>query len=66
MAMRDIDRLRKEAAKLSSKEQVQLAELLIEDARKKAEVTDINVFAGKVTLTVDPLEYQRSLRAEWP
>jgi hypothetical protein len=65
MAMRDIDRLRKEAEKLTSKEQIKLAELLLEDARKKAETTDLSAFAGTVTMTVEPLEYQRSIREEW-
>lgn len=66
MAMRDVDRLRKEADKLTSKEQIQLAELLLEDARKKAEDIDLSAFAGTVKMTIDPLEFQRSIRAEWP
>ena len=68
MALRDLKELQREADALRPEEQVQLARYLLKKA-KEAELKDtgsLSEFRGCIRLTVDPLEYQWSIRAEWP
>jgi hypothetical protein len=37
----------------------------VDAAISKASKKDIMKFAGKLKITIDPLEYQRQLRDEW-
>ena len=65
--MRDIEHLRKEATGLSSREKLQLAQLLIADATQDASATrqDVNALAGTIKLGEDAMEIQKRLRSEW-
>jgi hypothetical protein len=65
MAMRDVERLQKEAEALSREEQIQLAEILLSNAKQPGKVTDLSSFSGCIKLTIDPIEYQRAMRSEW-
>ena len=68
MAMRDMKQIRDEALRLEPEEQVQLAVFLLHHSRMKAIKSsgDLSEFRGSLHLTVDPLEHQARLRAEWP
>jgi len=64
--MRDVERLRKEAEALPREEQLQLAEILLANTKLTSNNADLDSFWGCLTLTIDPLEFQRSIRSEWP
>ncbi len=68
MAMRELKHLQEEAEKLTQDQQLELAQFLIERARRKkyvAKPVDLNKFAGTVNFPEDALEYQHRVRAEW-
>jgi len=68
MALRDLKELQKQADGLKPEEQIRLAHYLLAKAAKAGlkPTGDLSEFKGSVKLTVDPLEFQRVIRAEWP
>lgn len=67
MALRNLKELQTDADALSPAEQVELANYLLEKAKKSTlRVTgDLSEFKGKINLNIDPLEFQRAIRSEW-
>ncbi len=68
MSVGDLQRLQKEAEELTPDEQVQLARHLLERAQERPlkPTGDLSAFKGCLKLSVDPIEYQRQIRSEWP
>ena len=69
MALRRLDEIKRETDALSKEEKLELAEFLIQDARRNryaGKVADLNRYSGIVKLKEDPLECQKLTRAEWP
>lgn len=67
MALRDFKELQQDADALTPKEQVELAHYLLAKARGAAlkQSGNLNEYKGTVKLSIDPLNYQKSIRAEW-
>jgi hypothetical protein len=68
MALRDYDRLRKQADALTERERVELAKYLLSSAPRtmRGGAKAREALSGSLKLSIDPLEFQRSIRAEWP
>ena len=68
MSNRDLRAIQHDAEALTPQEQLQLAEYLMAKARSSTlkECGDLSEFKGSIQLTVDPVEYQKSVRADWP
>ncbi len=68
MALQDMIELQKQADALNPEEQILLANYLLGKAKRPMlqPATDLSEFRGAIKLTKDPLEFQRSIRAEWP
>ena len=65
MSTRAFERLRLKVDQLSNEERRELARYLLELGEQSTERSlDINSLKGTLNLTVDPLEYQRSSRAD--
>ena len=65
MAMRDVDRFKKEAARLTPDEQRRLAHDLLKMANvQKVMSGEIDELAGTIHLAKGPLEIQREMRAD--
>lgn len=66
--MRDLEQLQKDSAKLSTEEQLKLAEYLIARARRQKRPDpkqDIGEFYGTIKFPEDALAFQHRVRAEW-
>ena len=68
MALRDLKELQKQVDALPPEEQVQLAHYLLAKAKQPRlkRTGNLSEFRGAIKLTVDPLEFQKAIRAEWP
>lgn len=68
MAAPDWKELQKRLDSLTPEEKVQLAEYLMRQAAEGGikPTGDLSQFRGIIKLSVDPMEFQRSVRGEWP
>ena len=67
MAMRDFDRLQREAELLTPEEQVRLAEYLMARVKRSTSGTqvELSAFYGICRFPEDAMEYQKRVRSEW-
>jgi hypothetical protein len=67
MALRDLKQLQQDADALDPEEQLALANYLYAKARTSAlkATGNLSEFKGAVDLKLDPVEFQKSIRAEW-
>ena len=67
MAQRDWKEIQAEADALSAEEQILLANYLLSKAKSRLKATgNLHEFRGAIKLSIDPCEFQKSIRAEWP
>lgn len=68
VAPRDLETIQRDADSLSPEEQIALANYLLEKAtgRRLRTTGNLSEFKGAIRLTEDPIEFQKSIRAEWP
>ena len=68
MAQRDLDQIKQAAENLTNEQLLDLAQYLLEKARKPrypVKKADLSEFYGKIEFPEDALEYQQRIRAEW-
>lgn len=67
MAQRKLNDVKIKALQLPPDKQVELAEFLLsrQESIQIKPATDLNSFSGTLNPSIDPLDYQRSIRAEW-
>ena len=68
MALKKLTEIQREVDQLSDREQKQLAEYLhkkISKSKGSATPAELAEFKGTLKLRFDPVEFQRTIRAEW-